>query len=73
MRGATGQIPIIGEGLNISTPAPLAGRDVVGGQFVLKSPLISTHAPLAGRDRRGVPFLAPVIISTHAPLAGRDE
>ena len=57
---------------DISTHAPLAGRDedaVTTGDILMG---ISTHAPLAGRD-----FYLPAVstekaISTHAPLAGRD-
>ena len=49
LRGATGRYELLQPTFEISTHAPLAGRDappVAGALFVL----ISTHAPLAGRD-----------------------
>ena len=56
---------------NISTHAPLAGRDGLEvGQLALRQ--ISTHAPLAGRDCQPGKTIAQKGISTHAPLAGRD-
>ena len=50
LRGATTGAGRIARQINISTHAPLAGRDVdvmIGFSGHL---LISTHAPLAGRD-----------------------
>ena len=57
--------------IEISTHAPLAGRDSF---FVLlhRKFAISTHAPLAGRDHRHSGRQLRQLISTHAPLAGRD-
>ena len=63
----------ISGGKEISTHAPLAGRDRGGA---IAPPLyffISTHAPLAGRDKQGKKHTCDTGISTHAPLAGRDR
>ncbi len=57
---------------NISTHAPLAGRDLTIHVLVLYI-LISTHAPLAGRDPITRSTTERKRISTHAPLAGRDS
>ena len=58
----------------ISTHAPLAGRDIEKLTEMLPTFLISTHAPLAGRDDRVEEAgQNESLISTHAPLAGRDE
>ena len=58
---------------NISTHAPLAGRDVYDPSPLFWFYYISTHAPLAGRDDPAIKFILETIqISTHAPLAGRD-
>ena len=59
---------------NISTHAPLAGRDEPQKSYHTHQNGISTHAPLAGRDRPLVPEMQSIEhrISTHAPLAGRD-
>ena len=57
----------------ISTHAPLAGRDGLVELGLGGALLISTHAPLAGRDvDRPLSGTARPDISTHAPLAGRD-
>ena len=58
--------------LDISTHAPLAGRDqqVLFARSIYE--LISTHAPLAGRDKQAKINERVAEISTHAPLAGRD-
>ena len=72
MRGATFDRNGYLLGIEISTHAPLAGRDSKRNKREVKG-IISTHAPLAGRDqltKEGV--IAAVKISTHAPLAGRD-
>ena len=60
------------QGLQISTHAPLAGRDCNSSRSCLTSS-ISTHAPLAGRDRSLRGKAKTNRISTHAPLAGRDD
>ena len=36
--------------VDISTHAPLAGRDIPGRRLAIIPIIISTHAPLAGRD-----------------------
>ena len=73
MRGATINVVDVNTLDDISTHAPLAGRDTPphhGKRFFV----ISTHAPLAGRDSFPVSALAASdTISTHAPLAGRDS
>ena len=57
---------------DISTHAPLAGRDA--GKVVYHPQVrISTHAPLAGRDGYLRVYDKRSEISTHAPLAGRDS
>ncbi len=59
---------------NISTHAPLAGRDGESLTTVADAIRISTHAPLAGRDCGGHRQKHDGAgISTHAPLAGRDR
>ncbi len=58
--------------MEISTHAPLAGRDRTG-QNCITQYSISTHAPLAGRDFGVFDPLQVNRISTHAPLAGRDS
>ena len=64
-------LSVLGE---ISTHAPLAGRDSprvldAGGRV-----MISTHAPLAGRDcSLFLSWFRHENISTHAPLEGRDS
>ena len=58
---------------NISTHAPLAGRDDGYEPQDGELPFISTHAPLAGRDQTMIMTACRLIISTHAPLAGRDS
>ena len=72
MRGATGDLCLYCALYNISTHAPLAGRDPLDIKRYITG-FISTHAPLAGRDGAvsGHAELWPKI-STHAPLAGRD-
>ena len=58
----------------ISTHAPLAGRDKIKEEEIFLIIDISTHAPLAGRDLgAGAPYGLEYNISTHAPLAGRDR
>ena len=73
LRGATITLSFVSDTLNISTHAPLAGRDAQArGDGRLE--WISTHAPLAGRDRkREYNKVREKKISTHAPLAGRDS
>ena len=57
----------------ISTHAPLAGRDEIRTESNQLAYWISTHAPLAGRDDGHVVRNEFALhISTHAPLAGRD-
>ena len=58
--------------VEISTHAPLAGRDSRGLKKPRRSGFISTHAPLAGRDFTLDLSVTATGISTHAPLAGRD-
>ena len=58
--------------VQISTHAPLAGRDYVYKHKKSTMTIISTHAPLAGRDARPPVHRRREVISTHAPLAGRD-
>ena len=58
-------------GVEISTHAPLAGRDEFLTHFTPEF-FISTHAPLAGRDVLPLKSMRVGEISTHAPLAGRD-
>ena len=59
----------------ISTHAPLAGRDNINAFELVDGGSISTHAPLAGRDEIAHAKLHDYehMISTHAPLAGRDS
>ena len=72
MRGATAEVEaVIQKYRQISTHAPLAGRDV-DPRRGLGLGVISTHAPLAGRDLKPYEYLRTNPISTHAPLAGRD-
>ena len=73
LRGATQGPEESHRTLQISTHAPLAGRD--DGPVcaaVVRDP-ISTHAPLAGRDGQQTDHGGHEVISTHAPLAGRDR
>ena len=73
LRGATvpfGYIAVTH--FEISTHAPLAGRDFVHNSRMVATS-ISTHAPLAGRDHFAGNVYVLQDISTHAPLAGRDK
>ena len=74
LRGATADDALARlRAMNISTHAPLAGRDRLRQDLLPPAVRISTHAPLAGRDGEGARVaLEPFRISTHAPLAGRD-
>ena len=72
MRGATNQHRENSSEDNISTHAPLAGRDQVIIEVKNSPTKISTHAPLAGRDQFSESSRIAFEISTHAPLAGRD-
>ena len=73
LRGATdGTRHTVHSRRDISTHAPLAGRDYrLDGVEIACD--ISTHAPLAGRDQQTLDYLQSLYISTHAPLAGRDR
>ena len=51
LRGATETAEVRPAPDDISTHAPLAGRDFVAGYLQTLVRQISTHAPLAGRDR----------------------
>ena len=73
LRGATEQTVHFLNQVDISTHAPLAGRDKEQTTEQAQPAQISTHAPLAGRDRRFSFALFWHTISTHAPLAGRDS
>ena len=73
LRGATLLRRALGDARDISTHAPLAGRDEWDEVAALCRKLISTHAPLAGRDQERRTRLSDTTISTHAPLAGRDS
>ena len=51
----------------ISTPTPLAGRDIIHIP-IIRGKLISTPTPLAGRDKRGtVVAIVPPDFYSHAP------
>ena len=50
LRGATSRVTVGCRQVEISTHAPLAGRDLWINCSANPEPLISTHAPLAGRD-----------------------
>ena len=54
LRGATTGLVHRLSAFDISTHAPLAGRDEVMPVLVAGDRFISTHAPLAGRDLRGL-------------------
>ncbi len=74
LRGATvSHLAPVSLEREISTHAPLAGRDAVGTDDGLNAAKISTHAPLAGRDLALRLDMLAGTISTHAPLAGRDR
>ena len=72
LRGATKYKKSNKSSKNISTHAPLAGRDLRALCGAAQKRRISTHAPLAGRDYFVVRCQHFLKISTHAPLAGRD-
>ena len=72
LRGATAGLMHRLSAFDISTHAPLAGRDRRRFLSAFRSDRISTHAPLAGRDQQKNLFPMSTKISTHAPLAGRD-
>ena len=72
LRGATTGLVHRLSAFDISTHAPLAGRDRRRFLSAFRSDRISTHAPLAGRDQQKNLFPMSTKISTHAPLAGRD-
>ena len=74
LRGATATVLCAEHRVDISTHAPLAGRDLGAGAPYGLEYNISTHAPLAGRDNPSIEVrLTDSEISTHAPLAGRDR
>ena len=62
------------QGLQISTHAPLAGRDRRGLAVVLVDRRISTHAPLAGRDYSyGCLSRGNFVFQPTRPLRGATE
>ena len=72
LRGATRRNRSANRIRNISTHAPLAGRDKVTKFMVFLHQHFNPRAPCGARQALINGVRAEVIISTHAPLAGRD-
>ena len=74
LRGATQQADHAGQAADVSTHAPLAGRDAPA--WGLPSPMFRRFNPRApcGARQGGVGRAETLLqVSTHAPLAGRDR
>ena len=72
LRGATLEALKDRAVLDISTHAPLAGRDNSACWLVSKSRDFNPRAPCGARRMAQETKARPGLISTHAPLAGRD-
>ena len=73
LRGATITSILIQSWYNISTHAPLAGRDKVFGDSSGQPVEFQPTRPLRGATNLKYCEYFDVNISTHAPLAGRDS
>ena len=59
--------------MNISTHAPLAGRDKFSVALLPTARNFNPRAPCGARPKEAKDLFEEVKISTHAPLAGRDS
>ena len=73
LRGATNIVDVLSNQVDISTHAPLAGRDNFHFSFTPFLLKFQPTRPLRGATASGPPSEILRGISTHAPLAGRDK
>ena len=72
LRGATACRQGVGRHVDISTHAPLAGRDFCSRAITSGQKHFNPRAPCGARPGGLTPDSCHTSISTHAPLAGRD-